>query len=184
MGRYKRVYVVNPSIEWTNDQIQSSQPGSVPFTVCTKIMATALITIRSTNGGGTQFRRLLSVTTTPDWYSPEAKKQVRSALIRPVMQPRARRGLLQVEDSAVEPVVTNTRSTSGVVINVDRGDEGVTAASTLCGVVFGGSGTNCALFETQESVPVAQAAAICNAHNGAGAGLTLQVSILGAVARL
>ena len=50
------MYVVNPSIEWTNDQIQSSQPGSVPFTVCTKIMATALITIRSTNGGGTQFR--------------------------------------------------------------------------------------------------------------------------------
>ena len=83
--RYKRAYVVNPVVEWTNALMQHFQPTSTSFTVCTKIIATALITIQT--GNTYQFRRLLSVQE-PDWFTPRARYQIAAAIKRPNMAQR------------------------------------------------------------------------------------------------
>ena len=110
-------------------------------------MAIVSVAYRKTHAltSRTHFRRLLTVSSTPDWYAPEVRRQIRSALIRPVARPRGRRGLLE----AADPVVSTTRTTSGLVVNVNRTASGITAASLTCAAVFGGSGSECALFNTQ-----------------------------------
>ena len=79
-NRFKRAYLVNPVIKWSNALMQKSQPGSTSYTVCTKIIASALITIQT--GAGYQFRRLLSVQD-QDWFTPRARALTASVLKRP-----------------------------------------------------------------------------------------------------
>ena len=169
-NRYRRVYVVNPAISWSNDLMNKAQPGATSFTVCTKIVATALITISTP--GGQQYRRLLSVTSTPDWYTPEARKQVRSALSRPVIAPRPRkqlRKLLQTADQVASP----TAAQAGTTIGIDRSGVGITAASTVCLAVFGSMPTQCAMFLTQEMLSASAAEALCAAEQAGTESLSM-----------
>ena len=114
--------------------------------MCTKIVASALITLSTP--GGQQYRRLLSVTTTPDWYTPEAHKRIRSALTRPIMLPRPTkkgRGLLQTAEETATP----TSALSGTSVGVDRSAIGITPSSILCLEVFGSTPDRCAMLVTQ-----------------------------------
>ena len=79
-NRFKRAYLVNPVIKWSNALMQATQPTSTSYTVCTKIIASALITIQTS--AGYQFRRLLSVQE-QDWFTPRARALTASVLKRP-----------------------------------------------------------------------------------------------------
>jgi hypothetical protein len=64
-NRYRKAYTVNPIMDWSFEAMQASQKGSTAFTVCTKIIAIGMITIKSA-AGATINRRLLSTVLTND----------------------------------------------------------------------------------------------------------------------
>ena len=58
-NRYRKAYVVNPVMNWQMDAMQVAQPGATAFTVCTKIIGIAMVTLHSADGQQLA-RRLLS----------------------------------------------------------------------------------------------------------------------------
>jgi hypothetical protein len=58
-NRYRRAYVVNPVMQWSQDAMQQQFADANSYTVCSKIIAIGMITIYSA-GGAPLGRRLLS----------------------------------------------------------------------------------------------------------------------------
>ena len=136
-NRYRKAYVVNPIMDWTFEAMQGSQLGSTSYTVCTKILAIGMITIRTPDG--TQLaRRLLST----ELLTPSAG--------------HARRML----QSGQEPSMTQTGNS--VQLNLDV--PGYDAASQLCTIVLNAPYSRCNIVQLQTRIEGAAAKNICYAQ--------------------
>ena len=166
--RYRRAYLVNPVFDWSNQHIQGAQPGATTYTVCTKIVVTALITLQTNTGVLT--RRLLTTMVDNDWSTPILHKQAALAMHQPASLRASRHLLSSGAGSGTQPQsLTASGATTTIAINIP----GVTGASTLCRQVLNVDVSQCAFFGMAVTIPVEKAAAYCNAANNA-LGSTLQ----------
>jgi len=136
-NRYRKAYVINPIMDWTFEAMQGSQLGSTGYTVCSKILAIGMITIRTPDG--TQLaRRLLSTELTPA-----------------IAVAASGRRLLQTGPSM-------TQTGNSVQLNVDV--PGYDATSQLCNIVLNAPYNRCNILQLQTQLRGNAAANVCRAQ--------------------
>lgn len=162
-SRFRKAYVINPLVDWSYQAMQSAQPRSTAFTVCTKIIAIGLITINS-GAGGQLARRLLS--TTMD-YSPSVQgsgslelQPYASGDSNPYMH--SGRALLQVSPEVNPFAPTPTQSGNSLVLNVDI--PGYDSVTHLCNILVGVSYDKCNVLQIQNQLSGDKAVEYCTAH--------------------
>ena len=138
--RYRKAYVVNPVVDWSYQAMQSAQPGSTAFTVCTKIIAIGMVTINTPSG--TQLsRRLLS--TTFDIHPPQ-------------------RRMLQVgPGTSLQP--TTTQASNSMFLDLDV--PGYDAVTQLCKGLLQVDYDKCTVLQFQTHVTGTQANELCLAES-------------------
>jgi len=137
--RYRKAYVVNPVVDWSHQAMQSAQPGSTAFTVCTKIIAIGMITI-NTPSGVQLARRLLS--TTFD------------------VMPSKRRALEQDPAYSLAPSMTQTSNSMFLNLNVP----GYDAVTQLCWGLLRAPYDKCNVLQFQTQVGGSIAQELCTAQ--------------------
>lgn len=169
-NRYRKAYVLNPVLKWSFAAMQRQYPGSTPYTVCTKIIAIALITFKTATG--TQYRRLLSTFDNSAMVNlwnlqAAAHLALNTPLLPMVPQQKMARHLLQAAESTATPSLTSTSQAVGIMTDIPGKD----AVSSLCNM-FGGSFANCALIELRRISPLSEASttaaqdvSVCSAQN-------------------
>ena len=177
-NRYRRAYLFNPIYKWSYEAMQTQQPGSNPYTVLSKIMVVALVTV-DTGGRGTVAapggaRRMLSFTMENDWFTPLAQMRTAAALRLPTMEPAMAallsagggRSLMSVDggNAIAETSALETQSTSLQQIAVDNSYH-VKPGAVLCQAVLGVQPEQCAVLETTiVQNDAAQGHALCSQH--------------------
>ena len=176
-NRYRRVAVINPVIAWSEEAITSQQGAATPYTVCTKIIATALITIQTREG--TFSRRLLSFSDV-DYFTPIALRETKGSLLREANfmhlnsvaiagEGGASRGLLQALDTPAVPAanaedvsVTSTQGSRYNDISINTDIPGNSATSSLCNGVLNVDTDSCTAFSLAEKVRGPEVKSICD----------------------
>ena len=161
--RYRKAYLVNPVVDWSYQAMQSAQPGSTAFTVCSKIIAIGMITINTPSG--TQLaRRLLS--TMFDVQPPLAER---------------RRSLLQAAPPSVSSLVPTTTQTSNSMV-LDVNVPGYDAVTQLCSNLLSVNYDKCVVLQFQSQVSGPLAAQLCTQEAqgmlGTNLGSTLQNALM------
>ena len=175
-NRYRRGYVINPVIDWSFEAMQETQPGSTPFTVCTKIIAIGMITIYSSSGSAIA-RRLLSTEFfhKPIHYSPDEALRENHMLSHNNMlranhmvssetEHYARRGLLQVSqntDSQLAPSMEQVSNSLMLELDVP----GYDSTSQLCQIYVGAPYGRCNILQFQTRIQGNNAMKICEENN-------------------
>ena len=203
-NRYRKAYVINPIVDWTFEAVQSQQRGATAYTVCSKVIAIGMITIRTPEG--TQLaRRLLSTELIADESSNHILMQKFHALdmMRKRRVPHkydmllplnegGRHLLLQEAPAAPDVVITTsnnmqpslTQTGNSMVLNVDA--PGYEATLQLCGVVLNAPYRRCNILQLQTRISGAAGQRVCDAelqgtlatslHQGLAATLAMDTS--------
>ena len=163
-NRYRKAYVLNPLVDWSYQAMQSSQPRSTAFTVCTKIIAIGLITI-NTGSGAQLARRLLST-------FMDVEPEVHNGLIPyPYTDIHAGRSLLQVSPSPSIITASPSQSSNSLVLSLDI--PGYDSVSHLCDIMLGVTYDKCNVLQFSNQLSGAKALEICSANMNGGLGDTL-----------
>ena len=150
--RYRKAYVVNPVVDWSYQALQTSQPGSTAFTVCSKIIAIGMITI-STPSGTQLVRRLLS--TTFDMEPSEPPPPVE----------HSRRALLQQQQQGSTSLApTKSQVSNSMVLSINA--PGYDAATQLCKSLLNAPYSRCSILQFQTLFNGSVASELCLADAG------------------
>jgi len=163
-NRYRRAYVVNPVIDWSFEAMQETQPGSTPFTVCTKIIAIGMITIYSSSGTAIS-RRLLSTEFLhkPSHFDEELHDM---AMTR-------RRNLLQAPESSLAPSMDQVSNSLFVEIN----DPDYDTTTQLCSIYVGAPYGKCNVLQFQTKIAGNNAQKLCEEHGMGTLSTTLDTGL-------
>ena len=163
--RYRKAYVVNPVVDWSYQAMQSAQPGSTAYTVCSKIIAIAMITINSPSG--TQLaRRLLSTTFDVIPEQPTIPVPGRALLQAAAQQP-----------TSLVPTTTQTSNSMVLAVNAP----GYDAVTQLCSNILGVSYNKCVVLQFQSQVSGSVAADLCLAESQGVLGTNLGTELQNAL---
>ena len=177
-NRYRKAYVINPIMDWSFEAMQGTQKGSTAYTVCSKIIAIGMITIRTPSG--TQLvRRLLSTEMLND---PLLLRGPPPSL--PMLQMRyynddeeesgnnnGSRKLLQTTTTTNENGPSMTQTGNAMVLNLDV--PGFDGTTQLCSMVLGATYDKCNIVELQTVITGGAALNMCMAHDAGTLGPTL-----------
>lgn len=189
-NRYRKAYVVNPVMEWSFEAMQTTQKGSTAYTVCSKIIAIGMITIRTPEG--TQLaRRLLSTEMMAEvppqvWYKEHSAQMLRRDVslgwqadesTYEAEEGMERRRLLQYATGVVDTGMQASKTQTGnsMVLNVDV--PGYDATSQLCNIVLAAPYSRCNIVELRTQVVGAAAVQVCNAEQQGTLSSELQMGI-------
>ena len=169
-NRYRKAYVINPILQWSYQAMQAMQPGSTPYTVCTKIIAIGLITFSGVNSAGDRrrtFRRLLSIV-------PAAAPEAGTIPDKPTSfhRPPNSRALLQSAAGANSIAPSSAQSSSSQVTGIQTPTDAMVA---LCGIMGSPYGSCAVVTLTQQAALGSVVQGLC-ASGDQGSFLQSQVS--------
>jgi cysteine-rich repeat protein len=164
-NRYRKVYVINPIMDWSFEAMQFTQKGSTAYTVSSKIIAIGMITIRTPDG--TQLaRRLLSTELHMDGYKQVLPRDLQLAM-------KGRRALLS-SPTDMGPSMTQTGNAMVLHLEVP----GYDATSQLCGMVLGASYDRCNIVEIITQVRGVAGQRMCASHTEGTLGTALHTGLV------
>jgi len=176
-NRYRRAYVVNPVVRWSDDAMQQQFAGANTYTVCSKIIAIGMITIQSA-AGAPLGRRLLSTE-----YSQDLNLFNEFAMIhgrRMIESPpslRSTRNLLQVSSSSsssLEP--TREQGSNSMVLDLDI--PGYDSVSQLCKLILNAPYAKCNTFELRVRIQGEEALNVCRQERDGELGFRLEQGLI------
>lgn len=174
-NRYRKAYTVNPIMDWSFEAMQASQKGSTAFTVCTKIIAIGMITIKSANGA-TINRRLLSTVLTNDknkdsrdfstFFSPQLR------LAADVGGGVGGRSLLQASDTTDGDLSPSKQQSSNSMV-LDLDVPGFDSTSQMCSIYLGAEFYRCNIVQLQTQIKGQYAQNLCLSKTAGSLSTTL-----------
>jgi hypothetical protein len=174
-NRYRKAYTVNPIMDWSFEAMQASQKGSTAFTVCTKIIAIGMITIKSADGA-TINRRLLSTVLTNDknkdsrdfstFFSPQLR------LAADVGGGVGGRSLLQASDTTDGDLSPSKQQSSNSMV-LDLDVPGFDSTSQMCSIYLGAEFYRCNIVQLQTQIKGQYAQNLCLSKTAGSLSTTL-----------
>ena len=163
-NRYRKAYTVNPIMDWSFEAMQASQKGSTAFTVCTKIIAIGMITIKSADGA-TINRRLLSTVLTNNNDKIKNSRDF-STFFWPSVAAivgndgAGGRSLLQAATPSSGDLTPSLQQSSNSMV-LDLDVPGYDSASQMCSIYLGAEFYRCNIVQLQTQIKGQYAQNLC-----------------------